>query len=208
MRRECHVGKSTYARTARLRFSSATRGRLGCCWGGCTGAEVESSIAGGINEGAVGRASSAEKVDKAQLGFTPGQSGSSWRLGSTLAWRTGRPKGTGVSDTSGTGSRSAEAEVEEKVQTRSSKRFSITHRFGRGPAFWQNCLFFSLQLGFLSPPLFTLLGTCSISTETYWTCFDQTLQFFQRVLSRLLDSSQGWQNCTYIELSTLRGLSN
>lgn len=51
-------GGSAYARTARLRFSSATRGRF--CW---AGVEVGSSITGtgGVNVGE-GRASSAEKA--------------------------------------------------------------------------------------------------------------------------------------------------
>lgn len=47
---------TTYARTALLRFSSATRGRF-CC---CAGVEVESSMTGGVNA-AVGGAWSAEE---------------------------------------------------------------------------------------------------------------------------------------------------
>lgn len=118
------AGKPTYARTARLRFSSATRGRLGCCCcggGGCAGAEVESSIAGGINEGAVGRASSAEKVDRAELGFAPRAVGQCW---STLVQQTGRPKDQGcVRYVGGIGCWLGEAEfAEEKVQTGESKR--------------------------------------------------------------------------------------
>ena len=50
------VGEA-YARTARLRFSSATRGRF--CWG--AGVEIESSIAGGISEGEVGASSAGQR---------------------------------------------------------------------------------------------------------------------------------------------------
>ena len=57
----------TYARTALLRFSSATRGRF---WGGADLA-VWSSMTGGVNEGEVGRASFAEKCPSRRRGNKP-----------------------------------------------------------------------------------------------------------------------------------------